>query len=64
MVELGQLITSDINQGFVDRYAEVIAKAVEGKGQMLDNCIGFIDGTFIGVKRLGDYAEQESLYRG
>jgi nuclease HARBI1 len=44
------------------RYADAVRK--KGGANALSNCVGFIDGTVIGISRPGDNFEQRAAYNG
>eukprot|EP00171_Calliarthron_tuberculosum_P001528 IDg1528t1 len=58
------LITGTINISHIQIHAERYAKAMHDKSNALANCIGFIDGTVIGVARPGEYEAQNVCYNG
>jgi nuclease HARBI1 len=60
----GKLITGDISSALIDIRASEYANAVFEKVGALPNCVGFIDGTVIGISRPGDLEEQRVLYNG
>jgi nuclease HARBI1 len=60
----GKLITGYISSALIDIRASEYANAVLEKVGALPNCVGFIDGTVIGISRPGDLEEQRVLYNG
>lgn len=58
------LITGPINQEFMIEKAPIYAQSVYEKCQALTNCVGFIDGTVIGISRPKGNAMQKVAYNG
>jgi nuclease HARBI1 len=58
------LIYGELHSGFLADNASRYAQAVHSKSNGLDNCIGFIDGTVLGIARPGDSDIQRVAYNG
>lgn len=58
------LLMGELNSNFLQPKLGLYANAVEKKCGTLENCVGFIDGTVIGVARPGDNGMQNVLYNG
>jgi hypothetical protein len=58
------LITGELHRGFLADNASRYAQAVHSKSNGLDNCVGFIDGTVLGIARPGDPDLQRVAYNG
>jgi nuclease HARBI1 len=58
------LITGDMQRGFMEARVGFYATAIARKGNALQNCVGFIDGTVIGIARPGDSEIQRIAYNG
>jgi hypothetical protein len=58
------LITGDMHRGFMEARVGFYATAIARKGNALQNCVGFIDGTVIGIARPGDSEIQRIAYNG
>eukprot|EP00171_Calliarthron_tuberculosum_P011174 IDg11174t1 len=58
------LLVTPISQEFVVERAERYANACKSITGALENCIGFIDGTVIGIAQLGDHAARNVAYIG
>lgn len=57
------LFNGTIEQGFLNGYASRYADEVHGKTEGLENCIGFIDGTFLKISRPKN-SLQNVVYKG
>ena len=44
-----ELITGNISSHYLQSQAERFAEAMKDKSEILENCVGFIDGTVIGI---------------
>ena len=60
----GDLMTGEICSEFVAERAQLYSEAVHQKSNAMSNCIGFIDGTVIGISRPGGYRMQNVVYNG
>ena len=60
----GHLLTGDVCAEFVAEKASTCAEAVHRKSQAMSNCIGFIDGTVIGISRPRGSRMQNVVYNG
>lgn len=58
----GGLLTGDISPAYVARYAEKWARLIFLNTRALKNCIGFIDGTVIGIARPEGNRMQNEAY--
>ena len=58
------LLLSPVPQSYSQDRAAVFAKAIHDKGVALDNFIGFIDGTVVGVARPKGYMQEMAVYNG
>jgi len=58
------LLTGDITPSYMETKVSVFAAAVSERSGALDNCVGFIDGTVIGIARPGDSGIQNVVYNG
>ena len=58
------LLFGDIYQEFIEAKAEKYASAIEKKGGGLNNCVGFIDGTVLGIARPKGSMAQRVVYNG
>ena len=58
------LVTEDISQQFIAERAELYANCIHQKGKALSNCIGFIDGTVLGIARPSGSLAQRVAYNG
>jgi nuclease HARBI1 len=58
------LISGELHRGFLADNASRYAQAVHSKSNGLDNCVGFIDGTVLGIARPGDPDLQRVAYNG
>lgn len=53
-----------LHAGFISRRAEQYSAAIESKCNVLGRCLGFIDGTVLGIARPGNSSEQNAAYNG
>lgn len=60
----GHLLLSPVPQAYMQDREMRFSKAINDKGAALDNCIGFIDGTVVGVARPKGYMQQMVVYNG
>lgn len=60
----GHILTGDMSIQFIASNADRYSNAINQKCAALENCIGFIDGTVLGIARPGDHAEQHAAYNG
>lgn len=58
------LVNGDLHAGFSARNAAKYAQSIHSKCEVLDHCIGFLDGTVIGIARPGSNIEQNAAYNG
>lgn len=58
------ILTGPLHAEFVARRAVKYAECIYQKCPSLDRCIGFMDGTVIGIARPGSSAEQNAAYNG
>ena len=58
------LMRGPISPQFMNQNAERYAKGVHDKCQALTNCVGFIDGTVLGIARQKGYTMQRIAYKG
>ena len=58
------LITGVMGCSFLQRRVEMYADAVKDKTDGQHNCVGFIDGTVIGITRPTGYETQMVAYNG
>lgn len=58
------LLTVDMSASFLEQRAAIYAQAVHAKSSALANCVGFIDGTVIGIARPGENKVQNVVYNG
>ena len=60
----GNLVQGPMSSSFISRRAAIYAEAIHNKCGVMDNCIGFIDGTVIGIARPGGSMLQNVAYNG
>lgn len=58
------LVTAAISQQFIAERAELYSQCIHDKGKALTNCIGFIDGTVLGIARPSGSLAQRVAYNG
>ena len=58
------LVTGDISQQFFAERAEQYAQCIHRKGKAISNCVGFIDGTVLGIARPTGSLAQRVAYNG
>lgn len=58
------LMCDSLNSQFIARKADIYSKAVHKKCVVLRRCIGFMDGTVIGISRPSRNDEQNASYNG
>ena len=59
-----ELITGNISSQYLQSQAARFAEAIRDKSEGLENCIGFIDGTVIGIARPSGFDSQLVAYNG
>ena len=60
----GLLILGQIPRSYIENRAEAFSKAIRDGGAALSNCVGFIDGTVVGISRPTGYMKQLVVYNG
>ncbi len=60
----GDLIQGKISSLFIESRASLYAASVHAKTSALESCVGFIDGTVIGIARPCDSDQQNVAYNG
>lgn len=58
----GHVLIGPLHAGFMARRAEKCADYINGKFLSFHHCIGFMDGTVIGIARPGNSTEQNVAY--
>lgn len=58
----GNLLLSPVPWSYLQDRAAVFAKEIHDKGGGLYNCVGFTDGTVVGVARPKEHMEQMVVY--
>ena len=58
------LISEPINQCFLASRAEIYAEAIYSRGNSLANCVGFIDGTVLGIAKAKGHLTPCVAYNG
>eukprot|EP00171_Calliarthron_tuberculosum_P009482 IDg9482t1 len=58
------LVTGEISVEYIHHQAARFAPSIKDKSSGLENCIGFIDGTVIGIARPSGYSSQLVAYNG
>ena len=59
-----QTLTGPLSATFFEQRAHTYAAAVRRKCAVMDRCLGFIDGTVLGIARPVDYDVQHAAYNG
>lgn len=60
----GELLLRPAPQTYMEPRVATFSKAINDKGAAMENCIGFIDGTIVGVARPRGYMRQLVVYNG
>ena len=60
----GNLLLEPVPQEYLASRAQTFSEAVSNKGGALPNCVGFIDGTVLGVVRPSGHMQQMVVYNG
>ena len=60
----GNLVQGPISASFISRRAPIYSEALQNKCGVIDSCIGFIDGKFIGIARPGGSMLQNLAQNG
>lgn len=58
------LLYSDLHRAYISAKAELFSGAIQEKCSVLSHCLGFMDGTVLGIARPSDGAEQNAAYNG